>query len=135
MGVGPLTRVLPAALALSVLAGCGTSADRTQVRAVTARFFAAIDARRGGDACAQLSPALRKALEQEHAVSRCADAVQRLKARGSAISGVDVYATSARVQLASGESVFLSAMRDGWRIAALGCRARSSGPYDCEEQA
>jgi hypothetical protein len=127
--------VLSVALAASVaLAGCGTGADRTHVRAVTTRFFAALDAHRSGDACGQLSPALRTTLQQEHAAPRCADAVGKIKTRGSAVEFVHVYATSARLDLAGGESVFLSAMRDGWRIDALGCRPRSSGPYECEEQ-
>ena len=76
----------------------------------------------GGATCGQLSPALRTTLEQEHAAPRCADAVGKIKTRGSAVEFVHVYATSARLDLAGGESVFLSAMRDGWRIDALGCR-------------
>lgn len=117
------------------LAGCGTGTDRAQVRTVTERFFTALDAHRNGDACRQLSPALRTSLAQEHAVQRCAAAVGKVKTRGSAVDVVHVYATSARLDLADGESVFLSAMRDGWRIDALGCRPRASGPYECEEQA
>jgi hypothetical protein len=123
--------LLVAALAL---AGCGTAADRIQVRTVTTRFFSALDGHRGGKACMQLSPALRSTLQQEHSAPRCADAVAKLTARGSAVEVVTVYATSARVDLADGESVFLSALRDGWRIDALGCRPRSSGPYECEVQ-
>jgi hypothetical protein len=116
------------------LSGCGTGADRAQVRAVTMRFFSALDARHGADACMQLSPALRKTITQERSVRRCASAVVKVKARRSPIAVVHVYATSARVDLTGGESVFLSAMRDGWRICALGCRPRSNGPFECEEQ-
>jgi hypothetical protein len=119
---------------LVVLSGCGTAADRAQVRVVTARFFSALEAHRGADACLQLSPSLRKTVTQQESAPGCADAVRKVKARGSAIEVVDVYATSARVDLAGGASVFLSAMRDGWRIDALGCRPRSSGPFDCEAQ-
>jgi hypothetical protein len=119
---------------LVVLSGCGTGADRAQVRSVTARFFSALKAHRGADACMQLTPALRKTITQEKSAPGCADAVGKVKARGSAIEVVQVYATSARVDLAAGASVFLSAMRDGWRIDALGCRPRSSGPFECEEQ-
>lgn len=130
-----LTLVLPALIgAIVALSGCGTSADRTQVRAVTERFFSALDAHRGADACRQLSPALRTALEQEHAMVPCAAAVVRTRARASVVAGVSVYATSARVDLASGEGVFLGLMRRGWQIDAFGCRSRASGPYDCEEQ-
>jgi hypothetical protein len=82
----------------------------------------------------QLSPAVRKAITQQESARGCAEAVVKVKARGSPIEGVRVYATSARVDLAGGESVFLSAMRGGWRIDALGCRPRSSGAFECEEQ-
>jgi hypothetical protein len=131
---GRLIVLLVSGVGLVGMSGCGTSADRTQVRAVTERFFSALDAHRGGDACRRLSPALRTTLEQEHSTQRCADAVVQTSAHGSAVASVHVYATSARVVLASGESVFLSAMRVGWQIDALGCRPRASGPYDCEEQ-
>jgi hypothetical protein len=119
---------------LIALAGCGTGADQAQVRAMTAGFFSALDADQGGEACKRLSPALATTIEQQHSVSRCSEAVAKIHARDSAIAVVHVYATSARVDLAVGESVFLGLMRDGWRIDALGCRPRASGPYDCEEQ-
>src|ERR1700709_1355785 len=119
---------------LVVLSGGGTGGDRAQVRSVTARFFSALEAHRGADACMQLTPALRKTVTQEKSAPRCADAVGKVKARGSAIEVVQVYATAARVDLAAGTSVFLSAMRDGWHIDALGCQPRSSGPFECEEQ-
>jgi hypothetical protein len=128
-----LVAACAAALAIA-LTGCGTGADRTQVRAVTTRFFSALDAQQRHDACAQLTPSLRKSIEQEHSAAQCTGAVAKLTVRGSAVRLVRVYATSARVGLASGESVFLSAMRDGWRIDALGCQPRSHGPYDCQEQ-
>jgi hypothetical protein len=116
------------------LAGCGTGADRARVRDVTAGFFSALDAHRGAEACKRLSPALAQSIEQEHSMSPCPQAVAKITARGSAIAVVHVYGTSARADLGGGESVFLGAMRDGWRIDALGCRPRASGPYDCEEQ-
>jgi hypothetical protein len=123
-----------AIVAALTLAGCGTSVDRAQVSSVTTRFVTALDARRGGEACLQLSPALRQTLQQHNSPSRCAAAVTKLKTQGSPINAVHVYATSARADLADGVSVFLSAMRDGWRIDAVGCRPQSSGPYRCEEQ-
>jgi hypothetical protein len=136
-GVGSVRqmRVVPAALcAAAALAGCGTGADRSEVRTATARFFAALAAHRDAEACAQLSPALRRTLAQEHQAPSCAAAVGKVDARGAGVRDVRVYATSARLDLVRGESVFLSLMRDGWRIDAFGCRPRSSGPYECEEQ-
>jgi hypothetical protein len=116
------------------LSGCGTGADSEQVRGVTTRFYSDLEAHRGADACRQLSPALRNTLRQEHSTTRCADAVATLKTGSSAVEAVRVYATSARADLAGDESVFLGVTRNGWRISALGCRPRPSGPYECDEQ-
>jgi hypothetical protein len=117
------------------LSGCGTAADRDRVRAVTARFFAALDARHGQDACAQLSAALRTTLMEDQPGRSCARAALELRSRGAAITAVQVYATSARADLADGQSIFLGQTREGWRIQALGCRPRASGPYECEDEA
>jgi hypothetical protein len=115
-------------------AGCGTRADQDRVRGATTRFFSAVDAHRGGEACERLSSALATTIEQEHDGARCARVVATIKARGSDVTRVRVYATSARADLAGGESVFLGLTRHGWRIDALGCRVRPTGPYACEEQ-
>ena len=51
---------------------------------------------------------------------------------------VTVALTSAKVDLAKGESFFLSKETAGWRISALGCRPSASPtdtPFDCELQA
>jgi hypothetical protein len=124
--------VLGAGLAAS---GCGTGADRDRVVAVTASFYAALDHHAGEDACARLSPDLRTALVENEPGKRCARAVLALEARDAPIAHVDVYATSARVRLADESSVFLSLLRQGWRIAALGCEPAGSGPYECEQEA
>jgi hypothetical protein len=126
--------IVVAIVGLVALSGCGTGSDRADVRDVTGRFFSALDSRNGVAACGQLSRTLRQTIVQDKSAQRCGDAVVKLKTRGSAVRALHVYATSARVDLARGESVFLSATRAGWRIEALGCRPRASGPYECEEQ-
>jgi hypothetical protein len=126
--------VVGAIAVLIALSGCGTDADRAHVRSVTTRFYAALDARHGADACNALTASLRKAIEQEQSNARCQDAVVQITTKSSPVKDVRVYATSARADLTGGESVFLSAMRAGWQIDALGCRPRPSGPYDCDER-
>lgn len=128
--------VAAAVAVVGTVSGCGTGADRDQVRAVTVRFLAALAARQGDAACAQLSTALRTTLMQgERHGQRCAGAVVKLTTGGGSPRAVRVYATSARVDLSGGESVFLGQMRHGWRIEALGCRPRPSGLYACEQRA
>lgn len=127
----PLGRPLIALVTVTALAGCGTGVDRNRVRAATTAFFAA---HRGAVACKQLNPSLAQAIEEKHRLPSCSRAVARVKAHRSAVAAVYVYATSARVDLANGESVFLGKTRDGWRIDAFGCRPQAGRPYDCEEE-
>lgn len=133
LGPRPVWLVLILAAAMAGV-GCGTGADRAQVRAVTERLYAAIRAGDGRAACAQLSPAVRAALVKDESAS-CPKAVLKLSLRGGRVVAVRVYATSAQAELAGGEAVFLGDAKVGWRIEALGCKRRASGPFECEEQA
>ena len=68
----------------------------------------------------------------------CADAVDSLQVPRSPVRHVTVALTSAKVDLANGESFFLSEEAVGWRISALGCRPSRSPtdtPFDCVLQA
>lgn len=122
-----------AALAALVCAGCGTGADQRQARAAAERFYAAVARHDGQTACAQLSPDLRAQLVKDES-ERCAEAVGHLHLQGRRAARVRVYATSALVELDGGDSVFLDDTREGWRIAAVGCRPDGPGPYECEEE-
>jgi hypothetical protein len=116
-------------------AGCGTAADRQQAGRVAERFYEAARAGDGAAACAQLSaPTAAQLVKDEH-VARCEQGVSKLTLHGGRIAVARVYATSAAVQLAGGDTVFLGAGARGWRIDALGCRPNGDGTYDCEEQA
>lgn len=117
----------------SALSGCGTGVDARDARTATERFYRAVQQRDGAVACAQLSLDARAQLVKDEG-GRCADAVLKLSLRGKRATVVRVYATSAQVVLAGGDTVFLGDTRQGWRIEAVGCRARHGGPYECEEQ-
>lgn len=117
--------------------GCGQSDDRTAVRATTERFLLAYKADRGEPACAALSRDTRKELERQES-KPCPEAIGGVKVDGGAITRVHVQFTSAKVDLADGESFFLSEQQAGWRITALGCRSAGSPtttPFDCELEA
>jgi outer membrane murein-binding lipoprotein Lpp len=120
---------------LAVLAaGCGTSTDRDQASLAVQRLYAAVQQHDGTTACAQMSPDLRAALVKDEGDS-CAKAALKLTLHGDSPSSVRVYADEAAVRLAGGDTVFLSATKEGWRVDAVGCRPQGKGPYDCEEQA
>ena len=132
----PLTLTLLAAAAVAT-PGCGQSDDRATVRATAERFFAAYDADDGEAACAALSEDTRTELESQER-RPCADAIGEVELEGGAVEHVYVTVTNAKVDLAGGESVFLSEQAAGWRISAVGCRPQgepASNPFDCELEA
>jgi hypothetical protein len=126
--------VLPMAIALLALSGCGRSGDRANVRAVAEGFYAAVGDHDGARACGWLSPDARQALEKDESAP-CARAVERLTLSGRRARRVDVYSTEAAVALRGGDTVYLQDTPRGWRIAAAGCRDPGyDRPADCELQ-
>jgi hypothetical protein len=130
----PTRHVLTVALAALVLAGCGRSADQASVRSVAERFYAAVDAHEGAQACGWLSDGARQALEQDEA-EPCARAVEHLELAGRRARRVEVHSTEAAVALRGGDVVYLETTPRGWRISAAGCRDPAyDKPADCELQ-
>lgn len=128
--------LLPLAIA-PLLTGCGTSDGTTQSRAVVERFYDAVRHDDGTRACAQLSLELQEQLESQ-TEQPCSEAVTALSLEGEAIVRTQVYGTSGKVDLRSGESAFLSREADGWRIAAIGCDAQEKPrdrPFECVAEA
>jgi hypothetical protein len=129
-------RLMVALAAAAVLAGCGTSGDARESRAVVERFYDALRQDDGSAACAQLSASAMQALESQSGQS-CESAVTRLDYEGGAIERTQVFITSARVDLRGGESAFLDREPGlGWRISAVACKAElgppSKHPMECE---
>ena len=118
-------------LAAAVVGGCGND-DEAASRAAE-RFYAAVAARDGGAACAELEQSTLEALEHD-AKSPCAEAVLSLELSGSEADSATVWITSAQVRLRRGDTVFLDETPDGWRVAAAGCKpqAGEEQPYECE---
>jgi hypothetical protein len=135
---GLRTSGLGLVVAAAALTGCGTGADRDQARSVVARFYEAIRSKDGAQACAQLGAGARKALESESG-RFCRVAILDAKLQPAAVVVARVYATSAKVDVASGESAFLDREPEGWRISAAGCRPTAgkprSRPFECEVEA
>jgi hypothetical protein len=131
-----MTRALVAcALLAAALCACGRSSDRQTVRDAAAQFYAAVDGHEGARACALLSADTRKALEDQESES-CDKAVEGLDLTGGPVGSVSVYSTEAEVELRGGDTVFLQDTKEGWRIAAAGCRPSGhEEPADCEVQA
>jgi hypothetical protein len=119
--------------AVFAFAGCGRADDRQAVGVVTERFLGAISDGNGQRACAQLSDGAQQALEQDES-ERCPEAVRGLddEIERSTVTRAEVFGTTAKVDLADGQSAFLELTRRGWRVAAVGCRPEGADePYQC----
>jgi hypothetical protein len=125
------------ALLATALAGCGTADDRDQARAATERFYDAFRQHDGAAACAELSEPASKALEDQEGKD-CAQAVTGLDLKGGGVESVEVYVTSAKVDLAEHVTAYLDRGPSGWKITALSC-AHGAKPADhpatCELEA
>jgi hypothetical protein len=117
------------------LSACGTGADQSQARAAAESFYAAVRSGDGAKACEQLSTDTRSQLTKDESEPDCSKAVLKLSLHGTSAKAVRVYATSAQVDLTGGDTVFLGATPEGWRIDAVGCKRVDSGPFECEEEA
>lgn len=130
-----MSRALLLCVAMALAAsGCGTSGDRDDARAAAQRLYAATQGGDGVTACAQMSPALRRALVEQEDDARCAKAIDALDLDDGdgAPAVVEVYANTARVRFGDGgDTVFLALTSEGWRADAIGCRPEGAGPYDC----
>ena len=123
-----LGRLLAVSLVAIGLAGCVQDANRDSVRATTQRLLVA------AAACETLSADAVKELESQESAP-CPQSIGKVKLAGGKIAEVEVTVTNAKVDLVSGESLFLSEQADGWKITALGCRSAgkpADKPFDCE---
>ena len=122
-------------LAALAAAGCGTSDDRDQAQASVERFYEAVRGDEGEAACEELGESLLEQVESQTRQS-CRGVITRFEYEGDEIAGAEVYIKSAKVDLSSGESAFVSRERDGWKLSAIGCKAEkgkpADRPFECE---
>ncbi len=113
--------------ACGVLAGC-SSAQQPEVEEVATTFEDP-----GADPqirCDLLAPATLVAFEQDEEAS-CAEAIQQIPLGGGGeIESVEIWGGDAQVRL-SGDTLFLTQTRAGWRITAAACESRGEAPYEC----
>jgi hypothetical protein len=117
-------------LAALLVTGCA-STQRPEVQRVATAFENS-----RGDAqarCQLLTPKAVAALEQNGSQS-CADAIGQLSLDGGGVRSVQVWGGDAQVEL-SGDTLFLTQTKAGWKVSAAGCTPNTDAPYDCEVQA
>ena len=132
--MGPARPLAGSCAALALFgAGCGTAGPERDVSATSERFQAALEARDGAAACAELSSAAASSLERRER-RPCERAILSLGLpAGVAVASDGVFLSSAVVRRAGGGSVFLDRGPRGWKISAAGCTPTGPDlPYDCE---
>ena len=110
-----------------LLTGC-SSMQQPEVEDVATTFEDA-----GADPatrCDLLAPATLAALEEEESTS-CAEAIEQVPLQGGDVESVQIWGGDAQVRL-SGDTLFLTETRAGWRVTAASCRSKGEAPYDCE---
>ena len=122
------TGALLAAGALVLLGSGCASAERPDVERVATSFE---DPSGGPQArCDLLMPQTLEQLEEQLQTS-CAEGIGDVTLQGGVVERVAVWGGDAQVQL-SGDTLFLTNSRSGWRIAAAVCTPQPEGPYDCQ---
>jgi hypothetical protein len=114
-------------VAAVLLTGC-SSMQRPEVERVAITFEdpgADPEAR-----CDLLAPATLVAFEQDESAS-CTEAIEQVPLEGGDVELVEIWGGDAQVRL-SGDTLFLTETRAGWRVTAAACRPRGEAPYDCE---
>ncbi|AZZ51464.1 hypothetical protein [Rathayibacter festucae] len=117
------------------LAGCaGLAPDAAAAGATAAAFEEALAAGDGAAACAVLTPRAAEAVVETGAGSTaCPDAILALGLDPASAGSprAEAFGQAAVVAL-GGDTVFLAASGDGWRVRAAGCTATGEDlPFDC----
>ena len=115
-----------------LLVGCTGSVDPEgdRVQRAAEDFAAAVQQKRGADACRRLSRETVSELEQSQG-KPCAQAITAMSlSEDGPVRSVDVYGRSAKVVLA-GDVLFLGFFGGDWKVVAAGCTPRPAAPYDC----
>jgi len=122
---------IPAVLVLVLaLAGC-SGPDTAAAESTAAAFEAALAQGDAETACALLTPQAAAAVAEEEGAD-CAQAIVSLGlTAGRGDPRAEAYGQGAIVEL-DGDTVFLAASGDGWRVRAAGCVATTEdAPFDC----
>ena len=80
--------------------------------------------------CDLLAPATLIAFEQDESAS-CTEAIAEVPLGGDGeIESVEIWGGDAQVRM-TGDTLFLTETRAGWRITAAACEERHEAPYEC----
>jgi hypothetical protein len=125
----PATRAALVVLGAAGLVSTGCSSmQQPEVEQVATAFEDA-----GADPAARcdlLAPATLAAFEQDESAP-CAEAIEQVPLQGGRVESVQIWGGDAQVRL-SGDTLFLTETRAGWRVTAAACESQGEAPYECE---
>lgn len=123
-------RILAVLLPVLALAGC-SGPDTAAAESTAAAFEAALARGDGAAVCALLTPQAVEALTAQEGTD-CVQAIGSLAlAPGTGEPRAEAFGQGAIVEL-DGDTVFLAASGDGWRVRAAGCAPTGEdAPFDC----
>jgi hypothetical protein len=107
---------------VAMLAGCAAT-ERPDVERAATDFASGDPTAR----CALLTPATLAAVERD---GPCVAAVGTSVPSGTQVLQTSVWGDEAQVRL-SGDTLFLTRIGDGWKVAAAGCAPNGDLPYEC----
>lgn len=110
-------------------AGCTATQERDPVGETARAWYAAVAAGDDAALCRLLTPSAVTGLETGG--QSCSQAVGDLHLPTGTPSRADVWSEQAQVR-AGADTLFLTRVSAGWRVAAAGCRPQQDRPYDCE---
>jgi hypothetical protein len=130
---GPLARSGRRAVLVTVAGACVVLTGCSSMQQPDVEHAAATFEDPGSDPearCDLLAPATLAAFEEDESAS-CPEAIEQVPLEGGEVESVEIWGGDAQVRL-SGDTVFLTETRAGWRITAAACQSRGEAPYDCE---
>lgn len=115
---------------ISLGAGCAGHAEGA-ARAAAVDFSEAVSSHDGTRACALLGLATRTELEKSSGKGCAAAILEEDLPRAGKLERLASYGTMAQARF-SGDVVFVTEFRSGWRVMAAGCTPVPGHPYDCQ---
>jgi hypothetical protein len=118
------------AAALTVLGGCGSSAQAQPVLDVAARFESALAANDSQTACSLLAGAAVRRINDLRPEG-CAAALPALGLPTGSPASVQIWGDTAQARSGQ-DTLFLRRLPEGWRITGAGCTPHGEAPYQCK---
>jgi hypothetical protein len=118
------------AAAITLLGGCGSSAQERPVLDVATRFESALAGNDSATACSLLAGAAVRRINDLRPEG-CAAALAALGLPVGPPASVQIWGDTALAKSAH-DTLFLRRLPEGWRVIGAGCTPHGEAPYQCK---